>query len=581
MPVNKTKEKPYKNSYLIYSRKSTDDADLQKNSIAYQVSEGLKFAKTNKLSIAPVDIPGFCFAGQIKERHTGFKEDSNFNINNNGTVSYKIERPKFFQLVKYLYDGDYKGVVFLCWDRASRNKGDDGILRKLMKQGVDIRFIQAQYDSNTSAGELHMDIDGMFAQHYSRVISEKVCNQNRKLREEGICTYRAPVGYINSGDSRNKPFDPERAPIVKMIFEKCLEGNWSLIELAEFAQRQGLTMPASRRRRTPEEMLSDEDIVIAKTNHPVTFTRIHNILTNRFYTGMIRDRDIGGWRKSMSHKALITEKQFERVQEILQKKCVSIHYAEKIYYPYRGMVRCGYCKRVYTPYQKKGIDYYGARCAKDCSNTKRCINSTFIESKVGSILHKLYYTEEELADIDRLIKTDLKNLEAKRQKDLEQIDREKRKLREDLAYLRENKLSLLKTTVYSPESLLAEESRLNKELHDLSGMEQASDKAIDEVVKDLIILSELLKDAYLCYFFAKPDEKKRIIQTVFSELYLSENSLEYKCKNGFRLLDRKKFPICGRWGWISELLSSKNELTLSIQELMEVNILLVNAHPLP
>jgi site-specific DNA recombinase len=212
---NKSDEKPYKEYYLIYSRKSTDDIDNQKNSLSYQVSEAIKFAKREHLRIAPLDVTSFCTSGIIKEKHTGFKEDNDsFNINADGTFSYKIERPKFFKLVKDLKDGYFKGVIFLCWDRASRNKNDDSILRKLMKLGVDIRFIQTQYDSKSSAGELHMDVDGMFSQHYSRVISEKVCNQNIKLREEGICTYRAPVGYINSGDPRNKPIDPVRGPIV-------------------------------------------------------------------------------------------------------------------------------------------------------------------------------------------------------------------------------------------------------------------------------------------------------------------------------------------------------------------------------
>ncbi len=73
-----TNTKPYKNQYLIYARKSTDDLDNQKNTLAYQVSEDLKFAKHQHLPIAQVDIPGFCTNGVIKESHTGFKEDTDF-----------------------------------------------------------------------------------------------------------------------------------------------------------------------------------------------------------------------------------------------------------------------------------------------------------------------------------------------------------------------------------------------------------------------------------------------------------------------------------------------------------------------
>lgn len=544
----KIDEKPYKDYYLIYSRKSTDDIDNQKNSLAYQVSEAIKFAKREHLRIAPLDVTGFCTSGIIKEKHTGFKEDNDsFNINEDGTFSYKIERPKFFKLVKDLKDGYFKGVIFLCWDRASRNKNDDSILRKLMKLGIDIKFIQAQYDSKSSAGELHMDVDGMFAQHYSRVISEKVCNQNTKLREEGICTYRAPVGYINSGDPRNKQIDPERGPIVKELFEKYLEGTWSLAELAKWANKQGLTLPPKRRRRTEEEMLSDEEIIIEKTSNPIDFQTVSRILKNRFYLGEIRDKDNPeGWSKSNSHQGLISEDTFNKVQEILKRKQVSVHYVEKIDYPYRGIIRCDICNRVYTPYTKKGIDYYGARCTRECPNPNKSINATFIEQKIGETIAKLSFTDEELEEIDYKVKGDLKGLEDKRQKELSQIERKKRKVREDLAYLRENKLPLLRSSVYTPESFLCEENKLNEELSKLNNEENASDVAIHEVVKDIILLSELLKDAYLYYVYAKPKEKKEIIQKIFSELTLSGDTLKYKCKNGFKLLEEPRFTQCGR-----------------------------------
>ena len=77
--------------------------------------------------------------------------------------------------------------MVLSWDRISRNKGDDTIIRKLMRRGIDVRFAYATYD-DTSAGALHMDIDGMFAQHHSRVTSEKVTMSTRNSRTKGICT---------------------------------------------------------------------------------------------------------------------------------------------------------------------------------------------------------------------------------------------------------------------------------------------------------------------------------------------------------------------------------------------------------
>ena len=543
--MNQTNDtKPYKNQYLIYARKSTDDLDNQKNTLAYQVSEGLKFAKHQHLPIAQVDISGFCTNGVIKESHTGFKEDTDFIMGENNTVTYKIERPKFFQLVKNLKEGNFKGVIILCWDRASRNKNDDGILRKLMKQGVDIKFVQANYE-NTSAGALHMDVDGMFAQNYSRIMSEKITNQNRKLREEGVCIYKAPIGYINNGNSRNKPFDPIRAPIVKAMFEKYAEGTWTLRELADWANEQGLTMPPIRRQRTMEEKLSDEEVEIVPVSHPMTHKNVQVVLSNPFYIGKIRDNSLEVIRDSISHKPLISEQLFNQVKEVLKSKKVSVHYIEKIHFTYRGMLRCANCKRVYTPYEQKGIHYYGARCEKGCQNIRRNINSTYIEEKVGEKLKTIFFTDNELKEIDANSKSDIKRLEEKQQKISVQNERKKKKIIEDLSYLRENKLNFLRSSVYSTDSFLQEETKLNIELQKICLEEQTSYSAIHEVMKDLVLLSELLKDAYLYYNYAKPHEKKQIIEKIFSELYLSGDTLTYKAKKGFKLLEKDSVLLGG------------------------------------
>jgi site-specific DNA recombinase len=44
----------YREYYLIYNRKSTDDTENQKNSIKYQKSENSRFAFRQNLPIAPI-----------------------------------------------------------------------------------------------------------------------------------------------------------------------------------------------------------------------------------------------------------------------------------------------------------------------------------------------------------------------------------------------------------------------------------------------------------------------------------------------------------------------------------------------
>ena len=312
----------YRNCYLVYNRKSTDEPENQKNSIKYQKLENTRFALREQLSIAPISIDGFCSSGIISEKHSAFKEDIELILGDNGLVQYRIERPKFYKLIQLLNKGYFKGVLVLCWDRISRNKGDETIIRKLMKSGIDFRFVLATYDK-TSSGALHMDIDGMFAEHHSRVTSEKVTLTIRNQREKGICTYKAPVGYLNLGRMDDKPFDLERAPIIKSFFEFYATGNWTLADLSKWAIEQGFTMPPARRRRTLDEKLAEEEddiqIQIAPITRLPTFTSIQKILTNPFYAGKVLGNN-SIYVRSRSHQALISQELFDKVQKELQNK---------------------------------------------------------------------------------------------------------------------------------------------------------------------------------------------------------------------------------------------------------------------
>lgn len=65
-----------------------------------------------------------------------------------------------------------------------------------------------------------------------------------------------------------------------------------------------------------------------------------------------------------------------------------------------------------------------------------------------------------------------------------------------------------------------------------------------ETMKDVQKLSELLKDVIPYYDFAKPHEKEKIIRVIFSELYVSKNTLNYKCKKGFECFENRFVALC-------------------------------------
>lgn len=566
----------YRDFYLVYNRKSTDEPNSQKNSLSFQKITALKYAKEYRLPIAPLTIKSFCTDGIVSEKHSGFKESAEMNFKENGIVQYKIDRPKFHSLVAYMNAKLFKGIIVLCWDRISRNKADNTIIDKLIKQGVDIRFVQAHYDK-TSAGELHRDIEGTFAEHHSRVTSEKVRLATMVSRDKGICTYRAPIGYLNIGSMNNKPFDNERAPIIKNLFEKYATDEWSLPDLARWANKQGLTTVPMRRPRTTEERLaedSDEEPTLERVSRLITPNHIYKWFANPFYTGKILKTD-GTYIKSQSHEALISDKLFTEVQTILKKKQVSIFYKQKIDLPYRGMARCSLCNRSYTPYIKKGIQYFGSRCCYGCNNQMRSINIIFLEKHIGNLIANLYFTEQEIIQIDRGSSTDRINLEENKLKKMEEHERIQKKIREDLMYLKTNKLELLKIGVYTPEDFLNEEKHLNMQLIQLQNKEHISDTLISNTFEEFKKLSELLKNLSLYYPFAKPHEKEGIAKIIFSELAISENTFKYRCKNGFIMFEKRFLALGDPMAWFSELIKYSDQISISIREIS----LIINSIP--
>lgn len=554
--LKRIKSGEFQDCYLVYNRKSLDEPNSQKNSLKYQRSENTLAARRHNLTVASCTLTGFCTNGVISEKHSAFKESEELTISAKGMVQFRIDRPKFHQLIHLLSHGYFKGMVCLCWDRVSRNEADDTVIRKLMRKGIDVRFAFAHYD-DSSSGQLHMDIDGAFARHHSRVTSEKVSATMTESRSNGKCTHRAPIGYLNTGSVDYKPLDPERAPIIKDMFELYATGEWTLGSIARYAVDHGLTTVPMRRRRTKEEILADEEdeldkVTDEKVSRPITENHVSRIFSNLFYTGRTHGPD-GTYIHSSSHEALVDDDLFNQVQAILKRRTVSVHYAEKLDHPLRGIVRCAECKRAYSPYEQKGILYFNCRCVAGCTNKKKNCNLDFITEKICDTISALHFTDNELEVINAQFSTDMALLSEKRQKAHDEFDRRKKRLRSDIDYLRSNKLALLKSGAYTPDSYSEESERLNNELCSAKLDEDISDEALRETFEEAVAFSELLKSIIPSYRSAKPHEKEQIVRLLFSELFITHDKLDFSLKSGLEPFRDRISAVSDPIAWLSEL----------------------------
>ncbi len=531
----------HKDSYLIYNRKSTNDAMSQQNSLGYQRTLNLEFAKRNNLKIASLSIEGFCKNGIIDESHSAFKEGDDF-IWKDGLAQFRVIRPKFLQLVGLLKEQKIKGVIFLCLDRASRNPHDDLLLKKLEELGSDIHFSNTTYDKSSS-GKMHRRLDGVMANFYSETISEKVRMGQAKLRGEGKVIYNAPLGYLNHG-SGSKPFDPERAPLVKQIFEQYATGEWSFVGLAKWAQEHGLTKRPTRHRRNKEEMRSDVDPAsFPKISRPVDHKTIEAILHNPFYIGKVKVD--GGLKDSTAHSALIDTGLFYKVQQVLKGKTKTLRYMDKPFFTYRGLLRCP-CGRSYSPYNKSGYTYYRSRCKAGCANPNPNISEIDVHAAIQDVLDCIAFTDAELLDIQAQAKTELDGISKARDKKLSDLHLKQRGIVANIEYLTKERITLLRTEAMTPETLRGEETRLNASLAAIHDEIRAYGESAQEMLQYVITFSELVKNASAYFKHALDNEKQEIAISVFTEIVINNKFVEtYRAKDGFDALLRRKFPMGG------------------------------------
>ncbi len=530
----------YKNKYLIYCRKSTDDADSQKNSIEYQKKECLRYAIKRKLPIATYNQEYFCQDGIITEKHSASKTGDIY-LDKKGNVKYKIERPKFQKLVILLQKNMFKGVIFLCWDRATRNDPDGIIIKKLIEKEVDIHFVETQYEKSSS-GALHMDVDDVLAKHYSRRLQETIKKTFRKLRDEGKCTYVSPIGYIDAGRC-NKTINPKTAPIIKKIFEMYATGNWSTIELAKWANKQGLTTKPVKRKRTKKEIAEGLDLeTLPKLSRPINENHISGILKNPFYIGKIKYKEqvLGG-----QHPAIIDASLFNKVQKILKQKTVSVYYFDRKFSTYRGLIRCK-CGRAYSAYEQKGIIYYQCKCLPGCSNKIKNVRESNFHDAVMRLLDKISFTKAEIAQIEAEAQDKLYEYQKKRTSELEMLNNEEKRIYKDLDYLKKNKITLLRENIMSPAEYSQDSNRLLGELEEVKNKKKSLEISEREMLDYILSFSELMKNASLYYKHALDQEKREFAFQVFSELvYYNGEIANYTAKDGFAVLLNRPKSLSG------------------------------------
>lgn len=341
---------PIKVKYCLYARKSSESEERQVLSIDSQIKEMLQLADREELEIVAMK----------RESHSA-KETGG--------------RPVFNEIVEELREGKFNGILTWAPDRISRNAGDLGKIVDLMDAGKleEIRTYSQRFTNNPNEKFLLM-ILGSQAKLEN---DNRGINVKRGLRtrvEMGLWPGVAPIGYLNQKHIEKKCqiiIDPERAPVVKKIFEKMAYEKWSGRKIYHW--------------------LRFELNFKSTGNHYIALGNIFRILQNPIYYGAFEyPKGSGNWYQG-KHEPIIDKELFDKAQEQLKRDKIVRQSRE---FAFTKLMICGLCGSGISAEEKykqlkdgttaKYI-YYGCGRSKD----RHCKNPYLREEELTDQLIKI------------------------------------------------------------------------------------------------------------------------------------------------------------------------------------------------
>lgn len=286
--------------YVLYARKSTESEEKQVLSIDSQIKEMLQLAERDSLDIVEIR----------RESHSA-KESG--------------QRPVYREILEDIRGGRFNGILTWAPDRLSRNAGDLGSVVDLMDQQrlMEIRTYGQTFKNSPNEKFLLM----ILCSQAKLENDNKSINVKRGLRtrvEMGLWPGPAPTGYIKEKRMDRKCeilIDPERAPVIKKMFEKVAYEHWSGRKIYNW-----LKFDLNFKSGTGKKNLS--------------LGNIYRLLDNTFYYGVFEyPRKSGNWYTG-KHEPIITKELFDLVQSQIKSQVLRVEGKE---FAFTKMMTCRLC----------------------------------------------------------------------------------------------------------------------------------------------------------------------------------------------------------------------------------------------
>lgn len=286
-----------------------------------------------------------------------------------GYTGVNDKRPAFQALLKLMRERRIKFVITHSLDRIGRTQM---LILKFLKEdcakaGCDFFAVKDSIDSRSKQTYgILISILSIFAEFDHDAIVSKLFMGRKQRALDGLWKGggNPPYGYFYSKEIRNLAVDPDKAIIVKKVFELYNSMEYSPLKIAN---------------------------VLGLSSDVIVF----NILKNRTYLGEITFK---GEQYQGVHQRLIEDEEFEKAQRILKSRSVTRNPST---YLLSSLVYCGECgaKMRYMQYGKgnnkklKLVCYsqYASNGKRNLIKNENCENYKYDAEEVERAVIKIIF----------------------------------------------------------------------------------------------------------------------------------------------------------------------------------------------
>ena len=308
------------------------------------------------------------------------------------TGTSTTHRTEFKRLIADCNAGKIDLVLVKSIGRFARDTVDClHTVRQLKEKGIAVRFERENIDSMSEDGELLLTLLASFAQEESRSIGDNIRWGVRRRFAEGIPNgHKPPYGYRWDGEKFR--IIPAESEIVKEIFRRYLAEE-SAYAIAKSLAGCGVTGRQGRliEQTTVKDILSN-----------ISYTGTMALQKNFISEGHIRKRNKGELPIYMvdgMFEPLISRDDFDKAQEIRQRRAERAANRNPVLLPFSGMVKCGCCgggfsRRTAGKYRRWGCNTRERKGGSACDS--RPIKEEELVAVVRAVMEKDDFDAAEL-----------------------------------------------------------------------------------------------------------------------------------------------------------------------------------------